>query len=204
MPLPDSLAQIDVDVLLRFGARSKQFKRNEVIFLEDAPAKYYFQIERGEVKMYNSNNEGKEFIQGIFGAGQSFGEPPLFLNAPYPASAVASTDAVVLALPVEKFLILLQENPLIQFTLLQTLSERLYYKAVTARSIIYNTPEKRILAFLNVYKSKSGFQSGRIHVTHTRQEIANFTGLRVETVIRTLQDMKRQNLVEINNRKLYF
>lgn len=36
--------------------------------------------------MININPEGKEFVQGTFGAGQSFGEPPLF-HTLYPASA---------------------------------------------------------------------------------------------------------------------
>ncbi len=41
-------------------------------------------------------------------------------------------------------------------------------------------------------------------VNHTRQEIANLTGLRVETVIRTLKKMETEKLVCIINRKLYF
>jgi CRP-like cAMP-binding protein len=30
--------------------------------------------------MFNSNDEGKEFTQGYFCNGQSFGEPPLFID----------------------------------------------------------------------------------------------------------------------------
>ncbi|MEG1266832.1 MAG: helix-turn-helix domain-containing protein [Myroides sp.] len=38
----------------------------------------------------------------------------------------------------------------------------------------------------------------------TRQEIANFTGLRVETVIRALGKMKKNNIVEIKSQKIYY
>ena len=41
-------------------------------------------------------------------------------------------------------------------------------------------------------------------VEFTRQEIANFTGLRVETVIRELSKMSKTNKVEIINHKLYY
>jgi CRP-like cAMP-binding protein len=44
----------------------------------------------------------------------------------------------------------------------------------------------------------------KIHIAFTRQEIANFTGLRVETVIRTLKKMEEENKVTIDHRKLYY
>jgi len=43
-----------------------------------------------------------------------------------------------------------------------------------------------------------------MEIPYTRQEIANFTGLRVETVIRYLTKMKVGKIVEINNRKLIY
>lgn len=36
---------------------------------------YYFQIAEGSIKMVSVNDIGKEFIQGTFKAGDSFGEP---------------------------------------------------------------------------------------------------------------------------------
>jgi hypothetical protein len=46
--------------------------------------------------MNNYNLDGKEFIQGIFREGQSFGEPPLFADVKYPANAEAILDSEVL------------------------------------------------------------------------------------------------------------
>ena len=41
-------------------------------------------------------------------------------------------------------------------------------------------------------------------VPFTRQEIANFTGLRVETVIRVISKMKANKKIDIVNHKIYF
>jgi len=41
-------------------------------------------------------------------------------------------------------------------------------------------------------------------VPFTRQEIANFTGLRVETVIRAFSKMKAEKKIDIINHKIYF
>ena len=58
------------------------------------------------------------------------------------------------------------------------------------------------MAFLNSNKKGSG--NTKELVPFTRQEIANFTGLRVETVIRTFTKMKANNKIEIINHKIYF
>ena len=88
--------------------------------------------------------------------------------------------------------------------MIQTLSQRIYNKSVTAREIINNNPEGRILAFLKSMKSRNGQATERTLVPYTRQEIANFTGLRVETVIRTLKHMEEENKVSIIDHKLWF
>ncbi|MCX6186236.1 MAG: helix-turn-helix domain-containing protein, partial [Bacteroidetes bacterium] len=97
---------------------------------------------------------------------------------------------------------LLDDSKLLnQMTL--TLARRIYNKTVTARELIHNTPEDKILAFLKSTK-KNMNANEKNFVNHTRQEIANLTGLRVETVIRTLKKMETEKLVCIINRKLYF
>lgn len=196
--------QIDINLLLAWGAVSKRYKKNEVVFDEDEPAVCYYQIQEGQVKMVNISNDGREFVQGVFIAGQSFGEAPLFINEHYPAAAVALEPCVILKFSKDKLLKLLDENPLVQAKLLRTFAQRIYNKTVTVREIINNNPEGRILAFLRSMKSRTGNQQKRALVPYTRQEIANFTGLRVETVIRTLKHMEEKNKVSIIDHKLWF
>ncbi|MBN9337629.1 MAG: winged helix-turn-helix domain-containing protein, partial [Chryseobacterium sp.] len=38
----------------------------------------------------------------------------------------------------------------------------------------------------------------------TRQQMASLTGLRVETTIRTLKSMEKDNIVKIRNRKILY
>ncbi len=194
--------QIDIDLLFTWGAIAKEYKKNEMIFYEDDMANFYFQIMDGSVKMYNTNDEGKEFTQGYFSNGQSFGEPPLLIEQIYPASAVAFQDNKIIKLSKDKFLKILDEYPSIQKKLLKLMACRIHSKAMTTKDIINQKPEFRILAFLNANKKSN--DSLKELVPFTRQEIANFTGLRVETVIRALTKMSKTNKVEIINHKIYF
>ena len=88
--------QIDLDLLFTWGAIAKEYKKNEIIFHEEESANFYYQIIDGCVRMYNSNEEGKEFTQGYFKNGHSFGEPPLFIDEVYPSTAVAFRDSKII------------------------------------------------------------------------------------------------------------
>lgn len=196
--------QIDVDLLYTWGAIAKKYKKNDVIFDEGCAALFYFQVIEGTVRMYNSNSDGKEFTQGFFSDGSSFGEPPLLIDEIYPATAIAMHDCSVLKLAKEKFLKILDEYPTVQKSFLTLMAQRIHAKANTSKEIINQRPEFRIQAFMSTYKKKNTCASSKILIPYTRQEIANFTGLRVETVIRALTKMNGLNKVDIINHKIYF
>ncbi|MFD2567964.1 Crp/Fnr family transcriptional regulator [Pseudotenacibaculum haliotis] len=196
---------IHKELLIQFGALEKDYQKNDRIFSEQDYARYYYQILNGVVKMNNYNEDGKEFIQGIFYKDQSFGEPPLFADITYPANAEAITDTTILALPKEALLELLYKNPDIHLNVTKALANRLYYKAIIATEISSHEPEHRVLRFIDylkheVHKTPEKFA---FQVEHTRQQIADLLGLRVETVIRVIKNLEKKNEVRILKRKVY-
>jgi CRP/FNR family transcriptional regulator len=196
--------QIDIDLLFSWGAVAKKYKKNEIIFNEDEVAHFYYQIIEGSVRMFNSNDEGKEFTQGLFCKGNSFGEPPLFIDELYPSKAIAIQDCTIIKLSKDKFLKILDEYPSIQKSFLLLLANKIHSKSNTSKEIINQKPEFRIVAFLNTHKKKSECSNEKVLIPYTRQEIANFTGLRVETVIRVLCKMNTCDKLEIVNHKIYY
>jgi CRP-like cAMP-binding protein len=196
--------QIDIDLLFSWGAVAKKYKKNEIIFNEDEVAHFYYQIMEGSVRMFNSNDEGKEFTQGLFCKGNSFGEPPLFIDELYPSKAITLQDSTIIKLSKDKFLKILDEYPSIQKSFLLLLANKIHSKSNTSKEIINQKPEFRIVAFLNTHKKKSECSNEKVLIPYTRQEIANFTGLRVETVIRVLCKMNTCDKLEIVNHKIYY
>ncbi|MEX0997460.1 MAG: Crp/Fnr family transcriptional regulator [Flavobacteriaceae bacterium] len=193
------------DLLYTFGAEKLSFSKGEQIFSEGQPALCYFQILSGEVKMNNFNDDGKEFIQGIFFKGQSFGEPPLFADVKYPAHAEALSEAEVLRVSKENIMALLKAHPEEHLTITKALASRLYYKAIMATELSSQEPEHRILRILDYLKKhvhdlKEPFS---FQVDITRQQIADLTGLRVETVIRATKSLEKKGELKIKSRKLF-
>lgn len=196
---------IDIDLLLCWGAAYKKLSKDEYLFKEDDYARYYYQVVEGKIRMMNLSESGKEFIQGFFLPGESFGEPPLFDQGPYPANALAEEDSTVIRLTKESFLQMLQEHPDILLKFTSLLAKRLRFKSLVSKEISSYGPEHRILALMQHFKSsRNGGPSERYKLDITRQQVADMTGLRVETVIRTLRQLHLRGDVLIRKGKVYY
>jgi CRP-like cAMP-binding protein len=196
---------IATELLEKYGALRKSFKKTATIFEEGRPSTHYYQILTGEVKMNNFNDDGREFIQGFFSKDQSFGEPPLFLNRAYPANAIAVEDTELLCISKDNFMKLLNENPTVSLKVIENLAQRLHYKSVMAAEISTHEPEHRVLrlmdysiTYFNFKEDKNGHR-----IDLTRQQIGDLTGLRVETVIRAIKSLEKKGSLKIINRKVY-
>lgn len=195
---------IDTDLLLAWGATFHNLEKGQVLFHEEDSAHFYYQVVEGRIKMCNCNEEGKEFIQGMFEAGESFGEPPLFDGGIYPASAEADEDSVVIRLRKENFLQLLKENFEIHFAFTQNLARRLRFKSLISKEISSYGPMHRVSTLLHEYKKGKGVADDELlKIELTRQQIADMTGLRVETVIRSIRELERNGQLKIERGKVY-
>jgi CRP-like cAMP-binding protein len=195
---------LDENKLIAWGAVQKKYPKGFYLFREGDQARFYYQIISGAVRMCNHDDDGREFIQGDFFNGDSFGEPPMILEQNYPADAYCLEDAILLILPRHQFLRLLMEYPEIMMAALHRLSERIMTKAQVNKMIMHLGPEERILDFLRRFKRQRASIGQVSEVPYTRQEIANFTGLRVETVIRSVKKMEAEGIIQLKQRKIHF
>jgi len=194
------ISMIPEKLLAQFGAEEKQFAVNSYVFKEGYPAYFYFQIQHGTVKLYNTSESGKIFEQGFFNSGESFGEPPLLGNFPYPISAVVEVFTTLLYIPLANFKRLLTKHPDYHFKLTQTLANRLRYKSLKLNEISSSPPPQRVLSILRYHKMLSGSLDPFL-VPFTRNEIAMLSGLRLETVIRAVKLLEKEKRLKIEKGK---
>lgn len=195
---------IDINLLLSWGAAYKKLKAGEFIFTEGSVCNFYHQLIYGKIRWVNTDEDQNEYLQSLIDPGESFGEIPLFDNGAYAASAVAEEDSLIIRLHKTSFLEILKENPDIQMSFIQLLAKRIRYKFMILKSIALFSPEERIIALLKYLKKENkSFNSANNKVLLTRQQIANITGLRVETVIRTMKLMHRSGDITIRGGKVY-
>ncbi|WP_114820145.1 Crp/Fnr family transcriptional regulator [Chryseobacterium sp. KLBC 52] len=196
---------IPENLLISFGAEMKNYKAEDIIFREDDSPIHYYQIEKGKIKLNNYTENGKEFIQNILSDGHSFGESLLFVNRPYPMNAVAIEDSSIFIMPGQNFLELLQSNPEISLNVYQCLAERMYYKYIMLYNLSFQNPVsklKLLMDYLKSYHDDKNHYSFQIPLT--RQQLASLTGLRVETVIRTIKQLEKDQILKIERGKIYY
>jgi CRP/FNR family transcriptional regulator, cyclic AMP receptor protein len=192
-------------ILEKYHAKLINLRKDQVLFHVGDRALDYFQVAEGSVKMFIASSDGQEFIQGIFAAGESFGEPALIGNFPYPGSVVALEKSKVWKLPNDYFLLMLKENFDLHLKMDQVLCQRLRYKSMVLSEISSYEPEHRLATLLKYYKTKvTQNDSGKVIVPYTRQQLADMSGLRVETVIRAVKKMEKEGKLTLEGHKIKF
>jgi CRP-like cAMP-binding protein len=195
---------IDVDLLLTYGATYKKVTTGEVIFKEGTQCNFYHQVVSGSVKWVNIDEDGKEFLQNIIEQGECFGEMPLFDGAPFAATAIAQEDTVIIRLHQASFHQLITEHPQVHFAFTKLLAERVRFKFYLLKELAYHNPEKSIAALISYLKKHNKNICNECNLIKlTRQQIADMTGLRVETVIRAMRHMHERGEITIDKGKAF-
>lgn len=195
---------IHIDTLLAWGATYKKLGPDETIFSEGSECHFYHQLVSGSIRWTNINDDGGEFIQSMIEPGESFGELPLFDSSPYAASGITNKDSIIIRLHKSNFEQMLKANPEIQSDFLKLFAERLRFKFLLLKEISCFGPVHRITTLFNYFKESKKNICRKCNLVHlTRQQIADMTGLRVETVIRSIRNMKDRGELVINKGKVY-
>jgi CRP-like cAMP-binding protein len=195
---------IDIDLLLAWGAAFKKVPKGNTIFREGTTCCFYYQLVSGRVRWLNIDDEGKEFIQTMIEPGECFGELPLFDDEPYAATAIADEDSVVIRLHKPVFNQMIKENQDLYFKFNRLLAQKIRFKIILLKSLACHDPEIMISALLNYLKKENkNFCAGCSQLKLTRQQIADMTGLRVETVIRSMRHMHEKGELLISKGKVF-
>lgn len=176
------------------STKIKAFKKGEAIYHQNAVARSFYEVKKGEVQVIYSNTSGKEFIQGVFKAGDCFGIPPLILSQTYPEAAIAFTDCELYLMPREQFTKLLKEDFLFHFSVTQMLCKQLLYTKMMLEEIAIEEGEHRLLTLIHYLMSQKNCDNKELDIT--KQQLADMSGLRVETVIRILKKVQAKGMIE--------
>ncbi|WP_080779941.1 Crp/Fnr family transcriptional regulator [Chryseobacterium phocaeense] len=196
---------IDQNLLQLYGAETSQFKAHETLFQEGNTPKLYYQIIEGRVKLNHYDEDGKEIIQSILFSGQSVCELLLFITEKYPVNAITLTPCEIITIPKDNFFKLLTDHPNVSLDINKFISERLYQKFVMMQHNLSLRPEVRLLGILDYFKSYSNNKEKySFEVYLTRKQMAAITGLRIETVIRTIKKMESGHILKLINSKIFY
>lgn len=176
--------------------------KGQVLFVEGEDSATLFLVERGVIKVFRSLESGRELIFSLFRFGEAVGEVAVLDASPYPASAAAHEDSIVLALPREAWMRYLKDFDGAAIALIRDLMLRMRTMQKRMEDLGGGGVEYRIARVLQALCAtcRDGDDPLVLPVPLTRQDLADMVGARVETVIRILSRWQKEGLVGTDER----
>jgi len=168
------------------------FPRNSEIFGENEPADYVYRVISGSVRTYKILNDGRRQVGGFYLAGDIFG---LEFAEEHTFSAEAVSDAKVVVVKRSAISTLSSRDPAIGGELF-ALTGRELRQAQGHVLLLVKSAQERVASFLLEMAERTG--SGNIvELPMSRQDIADYLGLTIETVSRTLTGLESAAAIEV-------
>lgn len=185
-------------LLEHFGRR---YASGEVIFREGDPAAEVFMLQEGRVRIVKRVRLVERSIL-ILKPGDLFGETALLPNTQRTSTAVALSDVVVLALDPDTFNALLQGSAAVATRLVQQLVRRLRDAEDQIENMLLKDHQSKVVNALLKLASESGRTSGSAQVPVSPLELSARSGLDVDTVKRTVLQLREGQYIRIVDEKV--
>lgn len=193
-----STPAIDPDLrgLQQIGVKVR-FSRNETIFNDGDEANNCYKVISGAVRLCKHLADGRRQIADFLLAGDLFG----FMQfGHYKFTAEAVGDVVLMCYPQRQVARLSSSMPNLRGRLLVLLSQRLLGMQDHLVMLGRQTAKERIASFLLHIADRSDAEEGLVFdLPMSRQDIADYLGLTIETVCRMLSELKRERIIAIPN-----
>ena len=176
----------------------KTFQKKELIFQEgEHPRQLYF-ISKGKVKIFKTNDDGKELTLRVMREGDFFGHIDLIKGTQYNESAAATEPAELAIIPKDDFFALLHANKDVSSKLIKMLADDVVEQEEQLLHLAYHSIRKRVAeALIMLHEKYTEGETASISIL--RDDLASIVGTAKESVIRTLTDFKNEKLIDIDN-----
>ena len=176
----------------------RTYKKKDDVYNEGSYPKGIYFINKGKIKTFRSNEQGKEFITGLYKEGDFFGYIALLDEGSYNDTATALEDSEICLIPKEDFYALVYKNAEVSRKFIKMISDNLQEKEEQLVKLAYNSVRKRVAeALATLYlRYKKDTDSG-FTMSLSREDLANLAGTATETTIRTLSDFKEEGLLDV-------
>lgn len=181
---------------IRLSGNTRSYGPNQPIFFEGDKATFLPIVLSGTVKMVKYPEVGKEVILGLFHSGEAFAIPPAMDGKRFPATAIATDKSEVLLIPRDRFLELMQSSYEFSAAITSRMCGILRHQVETIQILATPSAEQRIAAALLRLAGEDGGDRV-IEIAYRRKDIAEMTGLSLETTIRGVRRLAKKNCLKI-------
>jgi DNA-binding response OmpR family regulator len=177
------------------------YKMNDIIYREGHNSNLIYLIQKGVVRCYKFDENGKELTTSLHKEDDLFGYTSFTQNTPYRETAAAIKDLEIVGISKSELKGVLNNNHSLSLEVIQMLSEDITGIKDQLLQMAYSSVQRKtastILRFAEKINSKP-----EDPIKISRSDLASVAGIATETFIRTMADFKKQGLIVMEGRNI--
>lgn len=188
------------DLLDRLAAasRMRSFRAGEAIFARDDPARAFFLVHRGAVRVYRVGPDGHEQLVHYLREGMSFAEPAVLQLGRYPAwASAARTPTEVVEVAGETFRALLEEDRRFAAAIVGGLCRRMISLVERIEELSVTSAAARLARTLLALPARSSEGALEVALPMSKKDLAAKLAIAPETLSRLLRRWQDLGLLEV-------
>jgi len=182
-------------------AATRTYPKNTIIISEGDDSDSLYAVLSGKVKVYLSDDDGREIIINILGEGEYFGELALLDDAPRSASVMTLEETKLAVISKSAFENCLSKNPQLALHVIRELSSRMRNLTQNVKSLALMDVYGRVARTLLDMAEPAG-EKLEIRQKLTQRDIASMVGASREMVSRILKDLSTGGYITIQNKTI--
>lgn len=188
--------------LLDKSVENKRFPRKSTIFAQGSVLQYVYLVRRGTVKISIPGRAGKEHIVRLSGAGDLIGYQSVLTDNISPTTATAMTETDICTVNKTVFFSLLKSNNTLARHILSMLAREIENAQYRMYSLSYKSVRGRIAESLLSLARYYGYQADGQTIAGPiyRKDLAEYSGVTIESTIRCLSEMKKNRLISLSDK----
>ncbi len=184
--------------------RHRILRRGEYLYRAGETFHSIYAVGAGSIKSFTSLEDGCEQVTGFHLPGEMLGLEAIN-EAHHPCSAKALETTNLCEIPFERLGELSQRIPVLQTELLKVMSKEILHDQSLLVLLGKKSADERLAAFLvsisTRYKQR-GFSAESFRLGMSRNDIASYLGLAVETVSRLFTRFHEENLLQVHGKDI--
>lgn len=180
------------------GRNIEKYKKKQAIYMEGNHPLKLFYVQKGKVRTFKRNDDGKELALDLYSEGDFMGYIALLEQSVYKDTAEAMDECEVAIIPIEDFDDLLNSNPEVAVQFIRMLAKNITAKEKQLLGLAYNSLRKKVAeALMNLHAKYNQSKETAFTIDISRDNLATIAGTATESLIRTLGDFREEKLIDI-------
>lgn len=182
---------------LALDKEKRSFTNKDIIYAEGQSPRWLYFVKEGQVRIYQTNDYGKELTIKLINPNEFFGYFALLNDEPYSNTASCTEDTILQLIPKEDFTQLLYNNRDFAAHFIKMIANNAHHTESKLIEMAYSSVRKKVAnALLELLNSGEHNDT----ISASRDDLAALAGTAKETLIRMLSDFKSEGIIAIENK----